>query len=115
MATRRSETDGGIGLPTPVVEDLLADDTRREALSILAAEAEPVVVESLAAELVARRDDCTRADVSRDDRDEMCAELFTEHIPKLTATDVLTYDSMVGTVELTRPGLVDGDRLTEFR
>jgi hypothetical protein len=115
MATRRSDTDGGTGLPTPVVEDLLAETNRRIALSILADADEPIVVESLAAEVVAKRDGCAPEDVDPDAQAAMREELFTDHIPKLTATDVLEYDSMVGTVELTRPELVDEDRLAEFR
>ena len=115
MATRRSNSDGGTGLPTPVVEDLLAETNRRIALSILADADEPIVVESLAAEVVATRDGGTPGEVDADERAAMREELYTDHIPKLTATDVVDYDSMVGRVELTRPELVDEDRLTEFR
>jgi hypothetical protein len=38
----------------------------------------------------------------------MTDELYTEHIPKLTATGVVTYDSMKGAVELAQPGIVEG-------
>ena len=45
----------------------------------------------------------------------MVEELFTEHIPKLTATEVIRYDSMLGAVELVRPELAAESRLTDFR
>ena len=106
MATRSSNSGEGTGLPAGVVDDLLADESRRIALEILADRAEPVVVERLAAAVVAAREDCPPSEVSRNRRDAMREELFTEHIPKLTATGVVTYDSMVGTVELTRPAVV---------
>jgi len=110
MATRRSGTDGGIGLPTRVVDDLLAEEHRRLALSILDDRNEPVVVESLAKAVVAARDGCSPGDVTTADQRAMSEELFTEHIPKLTATGVVDYNSMVGTVELVRDDVLpDGN------
>jgi hypothetical protein len=102
MATRSSNTDDGTGLPTTVVDDLLAVENRRRALSILDRRDEPMVVERLATAVVADREDCPESDVARADRDAMCEELYTEHLPKLTATSVVEYDSMLGTVELAR-------------
>jgi DNA-binding transcriptional ArsR family regulator len=115
MATRRSDTDGEIGLPTPVVEDLLSDATRRTALSLLAEAGEPMPVGTLAAEVVAAQGGDTPDEVDAADREAMREELFTEHIPKLTATGVVTYDSMLGAVELAREGIVEAERTTEFR
>jgi len=106
MATTSSDTDERAGLPAAVVEDLLADETRRVALTILAERDEPMVVESLATAVRAAIDDTSVDAVSRREREAMREELFTEHIPKLTATDVLEYNSMLGTVELKRPDIV---------
>jgi DNA-binding transcriptional ArsR family regulator len=97
-------------LPEEVVADLLSDDTRRRALSILADRGEPVVVADLAAAVLAAQRDVEPAAVPDTDRDELTEELFTEHLPKLTATDVVTYDSMVGTVEIQRLDAVPTDR-----
>jgi hypothetical protein len=105
MATTSSDTGG---LPSAVVDDLLSAEHRRLALSILADRGEPMVVESLAAAVVAARDDCPESVVSDVERESMAEELYTEHIPKLTATGVVTYNSMKGAVELARPGLIEG-------
>jgi len=108
MATRSTNTDGQGGLPDAVVEDLLSDESRRIALSVLAERDEPVVVESLATAVVATEEGCSEPDVSTAQREGMREELFTEHIPKLMATDVVAYDSMLGTVELKKPDIIQG-------
>ncbi|WP_336337991.1 DUF7344 domain-containing protein [Haloarcula brevis] len=111
MATTRSGGDRtGAGLPEEVVEDLLANDSRRRALSILAARDEPMVVADLAAAVLAAERGTEPAAVPRSERESLTEELFTEHLPKLTATDVVAYDSMVGTVELRRRDAVPTDR-----
>ena len=100
MATQNTESDIGGDLPPTVVEDLLADDSRRRALRILEARDEPVVVEELAAAVVAAHEECPVAAVPTSEREAMAAELFTDHLPKLMATGVVAYDSMLGAVEL---------------
>lgn len=111
MATTSPSGDHtGQGLPEEVVDDLLADDVRRRALSILADRGEPVVVGDLAAAVLAAERDIEPATVPDTAEDELTEELFTEHLPKLTATGVVTYDSMVGTVELQRSDTVLTDR-----
>jgi len=102
MATQNADTDMRGDLPQAVVEDILSDDDRRRALAILAARDEPMVVEDLAAAVVAAREDCPQSAVTTADREAMTEALFTDHIPKLTATGVVAYDSMLGAVELRR-------------
>ncbi|KAA9398643.1 hypothetical protein Har1130_10520 [Haloarcula sp. CBA1130] len=97
-------------LPEEVVADLLSDDTRRRALSILADRDEPVVVADLAVAVLAAERGIEPAAVPDTDRDELTGELFTEHLPKLMATDIVAYDSMVGTVEIQRRDAVLTDR-----
>lgn len=106
MATRSTDTERG-ELPTAVVEDLLSDEHRRTALTVLAERDEPMVVSDLAAATVAARDDCVESAVDTGQREAMREELFREHIPKLTATNVLEYDSMLGTVELVVPEVLE--------
>ena len=105
MATQNADTDHGGDLPSAVVDDILDDGDRRRALAILAARDEPVVVEDLAAAIIGEREDCPPSAVRAPDRAAMTEELFTEHIPKLMATSVVAYDSMLGTVELQRPDI----------
>ena len=112
MATTSSGGDRtGQRLPEEVVDELVSDDTRRRALSILADRDEPVVVADLAAAVLAAERDIEPAAVPDADRDELTEELFTEHLPKLTATDIVAYDSMVGTVEIQRCDAVPADNL----
>ncbi|EMA07732.1 hypothetical protein SAMN05443574_10668 [Haloarcula vallismortis] len=111
MATTSSGGDRAEqGLPENVVADLLSDDIRRHALVILAERDEPVVVSDLAAAVLAAERGIEPAAVPDAARDELTEELFTEHLPKLTATDIVTYDSMVGTVEIQRCDVVPTDR-----
>lgn len=106
MPTRNADSDTESGLPPDVVEGLLSDDTRRRLLSVLTHRDEPVVVEELAAAIIAAREECPTAAVPASDRAAMTDELFDEHLPKLTATDVVAYDSMLGAVVLRRPEIV---------
>ncbi|MFC6757962.1 MULTISPECIES: DUF7344 domain-containing protein [Haloarcula] len=105
MATQNADSDIGSDLPPAVVEDLLSDDTRRRALAIIADRDEPVVVSDLAAAVVADREGCPVSAVPESEREAMAAELFTDHIPKLMATEVVAYDSMLGAVELRTDGI----------
>lgn len=110
MATTSSNGDRTEqGLPEEVVADLLSDNTRRQALSILADRDEPVVVSDLAAAVLAAERDTEPAAIPDTDRDELTEELFTDHLPKLTATGIVAYDSMVGTVEIQRRDAVATD------
>ncbi|WP_436910801.1 DUF7344 domain-containing protein [Halosimplex marinum] len=103
---------GGDGrLPESVVADLRGDEFRRRALARLVERDEPVPVSDLAREAVAAERDEDPPDVPADAVDAARAELFQEHLPKLTATGVVSYDSLVGTVELSTddPRLIGGD------
>ena len=110
MATRGSNTGEQSTVPPQVVDDLLSVDTRQRALTILEERDEPLIVRDLATAVIAAQKGCPESAVSDSERDELRSELFTEHIPKLLATGVLEYDSMVGTVELTDAWLVNEAR-----
>ncbi|WP_254271461.1 DUF7344 domain-containing protein [Haloarcula marina] len=109
MATRSTDTRPD-ELPESVVADLLATESRRAALSVLYDRGSPMVVEDLATAIVARERRVPESAVPAADRDAMREELYTEHIPKLTATGVVEYDSMVGTVELARRDVAERGR-----
>ncbi|QIO23276.1 hypothetical protein [Haloarcula sp. JP-L23] len=111
MATRGTDGDSDPAeLPEAVVDDLLSEDSRRLALSILDERDRAMVVGDLATAVVARQRGIPESTVSDADREIMRDELFTEHIPKLTATGVVEYDSMLGAVELRRRGIVGRGR-----
>lgn len=87
-------------LPDSVVADLRESDRRRHALSVLAERSESLPVSDLARHVVAReRGEQTDA-VPDEEVDAARRDLFQRHLPKLTATGVVRYDSLVGTVEL---------------
>jgi len=100
MATQNAESEYGGDLPPAVVQELLSEDSRRRALAILESRGEPVVVQALAAEIVATEEECPVSAVSESEREAKVAELFSDHLPKLMATDVVAYDSMLGAVDL---------------
>jgi len=95
MATeRRSGAEGSNGsLPPGVIEELLSDPRRRAVLRVLVDRGGPVPVDDLARELA------TGDSISRDSRRRVRNEIYQEHLPELTATGVVAFDSMLGTVE----------------
>lgn len=101
VASNTGGTSRDRRLPDDVVADLLGEDRRRYALETLCREERGMSVDDLAAEVCARERDTTPDDVEREERQEVRDELFQRHLPKLTATDVVTYDSMLGTLEIT--------------
>jgi len=95
MATNSTDEPG---LPPDVVADLLSDDRRRRALELLA-EAGTLTLETLARRLAAEATDGP-GEPPEELVAEIEAELWDEHVPKLTATDVVEYDSMRAAVSL---------------
>jgi hypothetical protein len=83
-----------------VIEELLAAPRRRVVLRVLVDRGGPVPVDDLAREL-------TGDAASRAERRAARTEIYQEHLPKLTATGVVAFDSMLGTVEF-----LGGDALT---
>jgi|GEM_PF-1236800 len=87
-------------LPDSAIADLREHERRRRALALLAEREEPVPVSDLARDVVAAERDQSVDDVPADAVEAGRTELFQRHLPKLTATGVVRYDSLVGTVEL---------------
>lgn len=87
-------------LPDDVVADLLGADRRRNALQVLSREETAMSVDDLAAVVCARERETTPEAIEREERQEVRDEFFQRHLPKLTATNVVQYDSVLGTVEL---------------
>ncbi|MFC7019009.1 MULTISPECIES: DUF7344 domain-containing protein [Haloarcula] len=111
MATHDSETERDGPLPPDVVADLLGDERRRRALEMLDRFDGPVVVGDLARAVLAAKRNVRESAIPDDEVDAVRAELYRDHLPKLTATGVVAYDSMVGTVELRCPEVLpDGQR-----
>ncbi len=91
-------------LPGSVVEDILDSKRRRLMLACLADADGAMVVDDIAAAV------CAREGVDSTDHEMQEAverDIYERHLPKLTATGVVEYDSMLGAVELLDDGLVD--------
>jgi len=96
--------DGGETLPAAVIEDLLACEHRHTLLTVLHERDGPVPIGDLATELAPGNDP---AEVSDSDRRTVRTEIYQDHLPKLTATGVVHFDSLLGEVELVAvPALV---------
>ena len=95
---QNGETDGD--LPGTVVEDLLASGRRRTALSCLRDHGGEMVVADLAACICARERGTAAEEVRETEREALYDELYDEHLPKLTATEVVTFDSLRDSVTL---------------
>ena len=104
---RAAVTDGGeftrkrrSELPDSVVADLRSDDRRQCALARLDDAEGPLPITDLARQLAATEREEAVDDVPTDAVGTVRRDLFETHLPKLTATEVVEYDSQVGTVEL---------------
>jgi len=104
-ADPRNGTAQGSHLPGEVVEDILSSERRRVMLSCLADCDGKMVVEDLAAAVCAAEgrpiDEAARREARED--------IYDRHLPKLTATGVVEYDSMREAIELLEDGLVDSE------
>lgn len=105
LATDGGETEdsgtaeGTDRLPASAVADLRTSERRRRALDCLA-ERGDIPVSDLARRVVAAERDEPADAVPDEAVDGARRDLFQQHLPKLTATGVVRYDSLVGTVEL---------------
>jgi hypothetical protein len=74
------------------VFELLSDDCRRHALSILAAHGESLTLADLADEVAVRLHDAPLGELSAETVAEVYMSLYHHHVPKLAAEDVVAYD-----------------------
>jgi hypothetical protein len=104
MATdSQNRSVSGVGLPPEVVEDILAAPRRRAVLECLADAEDGLVMD----ELVKRVIDREGSDVEGEKYERVRANIYDDHLPKLTATGVVTYDSMRECVALATPTIID--------
>ena len=94
-------------LPERVVNDLLSSDRRCRLLGCLADHDGCLPVTDLAAAVAARETGTDAEAVDPERHRAVRAEIYERHLPKLTATGVVEFDSMRGTVTLSGAGLVD--------
>ena len=75
-----------------MIEELVASPQRRAMLRLLIDRGEPVPVDDVAVHL------SEAAAPAREERRALRTEVYQDHLPKLTATGVVAFDSMLGTV-----------------
>ena len=109
MATDGTRTTGD-GLPGDVIDDLLGDERRQLLLVCLISRGGRMVIEDLAAHVRAREAGTDPEAVEAGRRRAVREEIFQHHLPKLTATGVVEYDSMLGTLELEKPSIAERAR-----
>jgi hypothetical protein len=100
---------GTRSLPGSVVRDILSSDRRRVLLRALADADGPVIVEELATTIVERERGTPPGSVDPERRAAVVDDIYDRHLPKLLATGIVEYDSMMGAVSL-----VDESVLTEL-
>jgi hypothetical protein len=106
MATDSQNSPAGRDrLPREVIEDILASERRRVMLSCLENSGGPVAVTDLAAAVGAHDGETTPVGVDEKRRRAVREDIYERHLPKLTATGAVEYDSMCGTVRLVEDGL----------
>lgn len=92
--------DGESNLPDSIVEDLRESRRRCITLDRLDETDEAQPVADLAREIAAAERDVDPDSVDAEAVDAVRRDLYQQHLPKLTATGVVRYDSLVGTLEL---------------
>jgi len=91
-------------LPAPVQAELLSSH-RRCLLLVTLAEVEEATVDDLAVRISAAERGIDPGAVDDAQRVSIRDEIFELHLPKLTATEVVEYDSLLGKVRLLEPAI----------
>lgn len=95
----------GLDLPAAVQSELLSSHRRCLLLATLA-ETGPVTVDELAARIRASERDLDPGQVEESERALVRDDIYESHLPKLTATEIVEYDSLLGKVRLAKPAIV---------
>jgi hypothetical protein len=94
-----------LDLPAAVQAELLSS-RRRCLLLVTLAEVGEATVDALAVRISAAEHWIDPEAVDDAERASICDEIFESHLPKLTATEIVEYDSLLGKVRLLEPAIV---------
>jgi len=102
-------------IPDEVVAELLGSRRRCHVLAELVASGGEALVEDLVAAVGADEESCAPSEVDAPTLGEIRKDVFEHHIPKLTATGVVEYDSMLNRLRLEMPQVAAraADELTD--
>lgn len=98
-----------LDLPAAVQAELLSS-RRRCLLLVTLAEGGATTVDDLAVRIRATEHGIDPEDVDDAERASVRDEIFELHLPKLTATEIVEYDSLLGKVRLLEPAIVSRAR-----
>ena len=98
-----------LDLPAGVQAELLCS-RRRCLLLVTLAETGPATVDDLAVSIRAAERGIDPEQVDDTERSSVREEIFESHLPKLTATEIVEYDSQLGKVRLVEPAIVSRAR-----
>jgi hypothetical protein len=110
MATHSTDRipdgENGTGqIPAHVVDELLASRARRRLLRCLRGAENPVPVDDLAADLAGSEAEDERSEAGETavptNRRKTRIDIYQKHLPKLTETGLVAFDSRLGTVAFT--------------
>lgn len=93
------------GVPAAVTDDILSSRRRCHLVTALAAAGGDAIVEDLAAAVFAAEEGAGPTETDSQAHETVARELYENHLPKLTATGLAEYDSMLGRIRLTEPAL----------
>lgn len=103
--------NGGGTLPDSVVAEVLESPRRRRMLAVLFSEDGSVPVIDLARRVAAAERDCDPSEVSEEAVEDVKADIYATHLPKLTALRVVDFDSLLASVEPAESAPETRDRL----
>jgi len=108
MATdSQNQPAEGVELPGEVVGDILSAPRRRTLLRCLADNGGELVVDDVAVALYRREQGAPTGEIDAGERQRLREEIYEEHLPRLTATDVVEYDSMRECIRLATPAILE--------
>lgn len=87
-------------IPTEVLEDVLSAPRRRLVVRTLAERDRPVALSDVAAAVCAGERGTSPSTVPVEDCRAVREDIYQHHLPKLTATGLVEFDSMRGTLQL---------------
>lgn len=99
-----------LGIPRSVQEDLLSSRRRCQLLIALDVAGGEAAVTTLAAEIYAAGSEPSSTTIDPAELDSLRSEIYEYHLPKLTVTGIVEYDSLLGKVRLQRPGIIENAR-----
>ncbi|NHN49544.1 hypothetical protein G9464_18395 [Halostella sp. JP-L12] len=108
-----AEANGGGRLPDDVIAEVLASPRRRLLLAAVLPADDPVPVVDIARRIVAEERDRAPNRVSDEAVEEVKADVYATHLPKLTALRVVDFDSQIAGVEPAENAPEVRDRLGE--